>query len=711
MVIKKRLVSSVLILVLCIFSLKGLGFSEEKKQILITSFEENLEKIVFFHAKGTQDSSFVTDGRFSLKVEFKSDYEWPQFNLYQEKVGFPEDWRYLNTILVDVFNPEGEAVTFGIRIDDKDHLGKNWSQAHFSVPPKTKKTFSFVVGGKSEENKLLEGMRGDFSKLPEGTVKPIWIQLSPEVDISQVRRIMIFLPRPAKDHTLYFDNLRLVHSEMIKLEGMADRFGQYAYSNWEGKVFDENDLAKQKREEEKYLKRLSLPKDRDEYGGWMKGPKLKETGFFRVEKVDNKWWLVTPKGHIFWSVGMDEVFPIYDQWTYIEGREKLFSWLPKEGEDFYSFVEKRNNRKCINFLEINRMRKYGKEYKKEFEKVTMERLKRWGFTTLASWNGDVQGKNMPYIVNLTSRAIPPITSYDGGKEWGKAFPDIFHPDALSLLENSFAHIKKYSSDPYLIGYIVDNELHWHLLNNLVLSANENCHSKRELVRILKERYGTIEDLNRSWGTNLSSWDEVLKNPLSLPTTDAGKRDLSEFLYHYAEKYFSLINQAIKKYDPNHMYMGAQFVPWGRDEVVKAASLYCDIISFNYYWYEEKDEKFPLIEGYIQRCQLDKPIIIGEFHFGSLDTGLFWKGVSPLASNQKERGQYYQRYIRNLLNTSWAVGAGWFIYFDQALTGRFANGENGNTGFVSVTDTPYYDLIRSAREINFKVYEIRTGKTK
>jgi hypothetical protein len=46
-----------------------------------------------------------------------------------------------------------------------------------------------------------------------------------------------------------------------------------------------------------------------------------------------------------------------------------------------------------------------------------------------------------------------------------------------------------------------------------------------------------------------------------------------------------------------------------------------------------------------------------------------------------------------------VGCHWFQYADEPLTGRLLDGENGNMGFVAVTDIPYADLVSAAREAN------------
>jgi len=53
-----------------------------------------------------------------------------------------------------------------------------------------------------------------------------------------------------------------------------------------------------------------------------------------------------------------------------------------------------------------------------------------------------------------------------------------------------------------------------------------------------------------------------------------------------------------------------------------------------------------------------------------------------------------------------VGCHWFQYNDQPLTGRWFDGENYNIGFVTVTDTPYPEMVEAAREIHGMAYRIR-----
>jgi agarase len=54
-----------------------------------------------------------------------------------------------------------------------------------------------------------------------------------------------------------------------------------------------------------------------------------------------------------------------------------------------------------------------------------------------------------------------------------------------------------------------------------------------------------------------------------------------------------------------------------------------------------------------------------------------------------------------------VGAHWYTYADQPLTGR-DDGENHRIGFVDVTDTPYPEMVNAARRVANDLYLLRAG---
>ncbi|WP_334313236.1 hypothetical protein [Psychrosphaera algicola] len=175
------------------------------------------------------------------------------------------------------------------------------------------------------------------------------------------------------------------------------------------------------------------------------------------------------------------------------------------------------------------------------------------------------------------------------------------------------------------------------LSALALNSN-NSPSKAHFSRLMKQQYNTIEGLNQSWQTNFESWSEFDSGVELQTLTDNIVADLSTMLYEFGRQYFVIVNQAMEQYMPNHLYMGVRFADWGMTpELRQAAAEIADVVSYNYYKEVINDDFWQFL------AEVDKPTIIGEFHNGSLDSGLLNPGLIH-ASDQKDRG-------KNTLNTS------------------------------------------------------------
>ena len=130
--------------------------------------------------------------------------------------------------------------------------------------------------------------------------------------------------------------------------------------------------------------------------------------------------------------------------------------------------------------------------------------------------------------------------------------------------------------------------------------------------------------------------------------------------------------------------------------MRAAAKYCDVIGINRYRFSPSDLRMP--DG------VDKPLIIGEFHFGALDRGMFHTGLRA-AESQQDRANKYESYVRGALRNPYIVGTHWFQYKDQATTGR-GDGENYQIGFIDVCDKPYPEIVAKARVIGDDMYTYR-----
>jgi hypothetical protein len=99
--------------------------------------------------------------------------------------------------------------------------------------------------------------------------------------------------------------------------------------------------------------------------------------------------------------------------------------------------------------------------------------------------------------------------------------------------------------------------------------------------------------------------------------------------------------------------------------------------------------------------LDKPVLISEFHFGSDDRGPFGKGVVSVW-NEQQRGEAYVKFVTAAAADPDIVGAHWFQYTDQPVSGRLLDGENSHIGLVGITDIPFGGFVEAMRAANQRV---------
>lgn len=248
------------------------------------------------------------------------------------------------------------------------------------------------------------------------------------------------------------------------------------------------------------------------------------------------------------------------------------------------------------------------------------------------------------------------------------------------------------SNPLCLGYFVDNKMAWEAIERGTLNSPPGQPCRRAFVEILQKKYGTLEKLNEAWGATAASWD-ALRVPADIPPDC--RQDLDDFVYTFARRYFETVRATLRRHAPHQLYLGCRFAS-RPPQVVRACADVADVVSFNLYtrtinpadWTDPND--------------LGKPILIGEFHFGALDRGMFHTGLVGTA-NQQERAEAYVGYVRSVADCPNFVGCHWFQYIDEPLTGRWFDGENYNIGFVDVTDTPSPELVEAAKKGHREIY--------
>ncbi|WP_095188942.1 beta-galactosidase [Pseudomonas sp. Irchel 3E19] len=172
---------------------------------------------------------------------------------------------------------------------------------------------------------------------------------SGEIDRSQVVSVSLSMDQPKVAQSLLLERFGVQDGEAVTQAvygNLVDAYGQSTRSKWPEKIANDEQLKSAAAKEQQQLKTWLAEREKsslDKFGGWSKGPAFKASGFFRTEKRDGRWYLVTPEGHPFYSLGVNTLSPEVNQ-TYVAGREWMFESLPKLGEPLANHFGEGDNR-------------------------------------------------------------------------------------------------------------------------------------------------------------------------------------------------------------------------------------------------------------------------------------------------------------------------------------------------------------------------------
>jgi hypothetical protein len=525
------------------------------------------------------------------------------------------------------------------------------------------------------------------------------------VDPSEIRFVEVWLDHPRKGEVLEIRSIYAAGTGQpapVPFFPFVDKYGQYIHSDWPGKIYSDRDFLPQIREEQKDLSDWQGPKDWCEFGGWAKGPKFEATGYFYVKKVNGKWWFIDPHGHLFWSYGPTGV-GFGGDLTRISGREHWFKDLPDpKSKEWGKFYHRRPDALFFDFAAANLYRKYGSNYTQIVPELLHRRLRSWGFNTIANWSA-------PEVYLLCKTPYTVAIHYGGPWIPNYKMPDVFHPEfERTLRERMERERHTTANDPWNIGYFVDNELWWGwraraaAVGEAVMKSGPEVASKRRFVEMLMAKYDRIEVFNKEWGVDFSSWDEVLRKPFQ-PNMNNPQvvKDCGDFGMVFAERYFSTVRRIVKSVAPRNLYLGCRFHGHIDPALVQLAWEYCDVVSYNVY-------DNPPDQRVNQYRHLDIPILSSEWGVSSDPQQTPFRSSRGLSPDPRRRARDMERYFEVAIRHPMIVGAHFFQFRDQPLTGR-PDGEAVLRGFVNVTDTPHFDLVQTNRRIAYDLYSKRFGK--
>ncbi|MFC5946590.1 hypothetical protein, partial [Micromonospora harpali] len=168
-------------------------------------------------------------------------------------------------------------------------------------------------------------------------------------------------------------------------------------------------------------------------------------------------------------------------------------------------------------------------------------------------------------------------------------------------------------------------------------------------------------------------------------------DLSAFIKLASDRYYAAVRQAIREEDPHHLFLGSALVPGWRSstEWIVGGAEHLDAISLDVY--SDSAAYLADFEPY------DKPVLNLEYSFTCHERGMRAINTAVKCTSVANRGEKYRSFLQEQAKSPVFVGSGWFVYYDQAVTGRPGDGENYNFGLLNQQDQPYTEMTDIMRE--------------
>jgi hypothetical protein len=392
----------------------------------------------------------------------------------------------------------------------------------------------------------------------------------------------------------------------------------------------------------------------DRFGGCMDWPRERATGFFYAKKIDGRQWLIDPEGYRFYHIALNTVFP------------------PKNVQRVFGSAEGWGQSLAADMR--------GAGFNGQMGRLTPEQTRA---SAPAVW---VWHKNFMFAFTKQKKLSVPASGTSGFID--KCMP-VFHPEFAPFCDRCARDLAQTANDPYLLGYMTDNEIQCpgDLLNRyLALDASH--------PDLKPNRDAAIAWLTARRG--------------SADPARIDRRDQFEFIAFAFERYYRIVTAAIRRYDPHHLYLGSRINYRGTQLenplFWKMLAKYHDVVSVNYYsvWGPDRSD----VANW--EAWADRPILITEWYAKALDVpGLANTfGAGWLVRTQADRARYYQHFVLRTLECRNIVGYHWFKYRDDPPESTALDCAGGaNKGMFDADGRPYKLLLNAAREVNREAYPL------
>ncbi len=433
--------------------------------------------------------------------------------------------------------------------------------------------------------------------------------------------------------------------------------------------------------------------DRDRFGGWT-GKRFEATGFFRTEHDGKRWWLVTPEGNAFISLGINHY---HDGW-----------WAQQYNRGHW-------------VKEFGAKKPWDKAWWKGFRDAALSDCRRLGLNTLgyhcetAMLIDRPPGAIMPYV-----RQYEPVQLSHYRNPRPEAYVDIFAPGFREHCEAlAREEVEPYTDDPMILGYamtdipvLTDNDTKWaggttwpRILRNLGADAP----GKRAYVSTMREHYPGIEAFNTAYATGFPSWNDLAAAEDWRLDTDfaneAELRDNMEFMRRCVDQYYTVAKAALRRYDTNHMFIGDKLGGNSDtlDSVLEVTSRHTDLVNVQCYGRWD-----------YQQARLDRwsptnaqPFLNGDSCY-SVASEMMPNPHGPHARDQAERAAWTREFAESAFARPDFVG--WHICgIIETWKTMPGKAQAQHSGLMTPTGEFYPEMEQVLRDLSQRLYQIALGE--
>jgi hypothetical protein len=391
---------------------------------------------------------------------------------------------------------------------------------------------------------------------------------------------------------------------------------------------------------------------------------------------DGVWWLKTPCGDRFYSLGVNILDGGYPERE--TGGKLYYSWKAF-APDLADWVAE-----------------------------TRRRLGEWGFNSAGGWSLPPQQLRMPAVIDLEL----------GRRAKFHWFDPFAAKTGRRMMAIARAAVAPFRGSPYRIGYFSDNEVGWWAGALFVYYSMQPAGSatKQRWVALLRRHYhddwaGFAADFAPPAG--VGSWPALLASRAMLHMRPGGNgiAVVREWTGIVAEHYYALAERAIRAADPDALYFGDRLPIYYDPAAVRAMARHVDAIAANY----NVDSGDGWVARYffdgLEKLSRDKPVLVTEWFFAAREnrTGNLNNGHLMTVDTQAERARGAAAATLNFARIPGVVGSQWFQYYDHPKGGRW-DGEDYDFGLVDIDNHPYRQLTAALSTANRRAPAIHAAAT-